>query len=207
MVQLPLPSAVPVPIRMEPPRNTCTVLLASAVPVKVGVVTLVMLSVLELPLSLAAVRSGAEGAAGALVSIVMLRAPEAPDTLPAASVALAVILCVPVVRAVLRVIPAALAYAAAVPLPTWTPSLKSVTVLPVSAVPVKAGVVLLVMLSVLELPVSVAAVISGVAGAAAVVSMVMLRPPEAADTFPAASVALAVMLYVPSASALLVMLQ
>src|SRR5439155_5587247 len=99
MLQFPLPSAVSVPIRVPPPRNICTVLLASAVPVKVGVVTLVMLSVLDVPLSLAAVMSGAEGAAGALVSIVMLRAPEAPDTLPAVSVAVAVMLCVPAVRA------------------------------------------------------------------------------------------------------------
>ena len=41
-----------------------TVLPASAVPVKVGLVTLVMLSVLDTPLSEAATRSGAAGAAG-----------------------------------------------------------------------------------------------------------------------------------------------
>src|SRR5438132_1247516 len=97
-LQLPVPSAVPVPISVLPPTNSCTVLLASAVPVKLGVVSLVMLSVFEVPLSLAAVRSGAEGAAGAVVSIVMLKALDAVDTLPAASVAVAVMLCVPAVK-------------------------------------------------------------------------------------------------------------
>src|SRR5438067_1451058 len=41
-----------------------------AVPVKVGVLSLVMLSVLEEPESLVAFRSGVEGAAGGVVSIV-----------------------------------------------------------------------------------------------------------------------------------------
>jgi len=81
------------------PSKIVTVLPASAVPVKVGVVTLVILSVLDEPLSLAAVISGVEGAAGAVVSIVMLNAPEATETFPAASVALAVMLCVPDERA------------------------------------------------------------------------------------------------------------
>ena len=47
---------------------------ASAVPVKVGVVTLVMLSVLEAPESEAAIRSGVDGLAGALNHL--LEAPE-----------------------------------------------------------------------------------------------------------------------------------
>src|SRR5688500_12672222 len=82
ITQLPLASAAPVPIKMVPPRKSCTALLASAVPEKVGVVTLVTLSVLEMPLSLAAAMSGVGGAAGAAVSIVMLRAPETAETLP-----------------------------------------------------------------------------------------------------------------------------
>ena len=45
-----------------------TVLPASAVPVNVGVVTVVILSVLDAPVSLAAVNWGVEGAAGAVVS-------------------------------------------------------------------------------------------------------------------------------------------
>jgi len=44
------------------------VLPASAVPVKVGVVSAVRLSVLEKPRSLAEARSGVEGAGGASVS-------------------------------------------------------------------------------------------------------------------------------------------
>ncbi len=66
---MPLPSAVVVP-SLTPSMKTSTVLLASAVPVSVGVVSLVMLSVLEEPVSLPAARSGVPGAAGAVVSIV-----------------------------------------------------------------------------------------------------------------------------------------
>jgi hypothetical protein len=104
LLQLPLPSAVVVPRDVLPPLNSSTVLLASAVPVKVGVLMFVMLSVFEDPESLAAVRSGVDGAAGPLVSIVTLRADESGETFPAASVAVAVILCVPEDRA-LTVIP------------------------------------------------------------------------------------------------------
>ena len=103
-VHAPAPSAVVVPRLVEPPRNNSTVLFASAVPVKVGVLTLVILSVLDDPVSLAAVRSGVEGAAGAVLSMVMLNAPEATETFPAASVALALMLCVPDER-VLTVMP------------------------------------------------------------------------------------------------------
>jgi hypothetical protein len=84
-------AAVPLPTCVFPSKIV-TVLPASAVPVNVGVVLLVILSVLDDPLSLAAVRSGVEGAAGAVVSIVMVNALEATETFPAASVALAVIL-------------------------------------------------------------------------------------------------------------------
>ncbi len=76
---------------LTPSTKTSTVLLASAVPVSVGVVSLVTLSVLELPVSLPASRSGVDGALTA-VSMVMDRPEEATDWLPAASVALAVTL-------------------------------------------------------------------------------------------------------------------
>jgi hypothetical protein len=69
------------------------------VPVKVGAVTLVILSVLDGPESDAVARSGADGAAGAVVSIVTDRPVEATPALPAASVAWAVMLCVPVASA------------------------------------------------------------------------------------------------------------
>ena len=88
--QSPLPSAVVVPIE-EPSEKSSTVLLASAVPVKVGVVSSVILSVLELPESEAAARSGVDGADGAAVSMVIVKELEALEVLPAASVAVAVI--------------------------------------------------------------------------------------------------------------------
>ena len=87
---MPLPSAVVVPSE-DAPSNTSTVLLASAVPVNVGVVSSVMLSVLESPESLPASRSGVDGAAGAVVSMVIFKVPELMLVLPAASVAFAVI--------------------------------------------------------------------------------------------------------------------
>jgi hypothetical protein len=49
----------------------------------------------ELPESLEASRLGVDGAAGALVSIVTLRALDSEDVLPAVSVAAAVTECVP----------------------------------------------------------------------------------------------------------------
>jgi hypothetical protein len=64
---------------------------AAAVPVNSGVVTSVILSVWEAPLSEAAARSGALGAAGAVVSIVTDRTALAGPVLPAGSMAFAVI--------------------------------------------------------------------------------------------------------------------
>ena len=57
----------------EPPKERFDRVIVdkSTVPVKTGVVTLVMLSVFEVPLSLAASRKGIEGAAGAIESSVM----------------------------------------------------------------------------------------------------------------------------------------
>ena len=68
--QAPAPSAFTDPIAVTP-SNRVTVLFASAVPVKVGVVTLVMLSELLPPLSEPAERSGMLGGA-ATVSIVTI---------------------------------------------------------------------------------------------------------------------------------------
>ena len=65
--QSPLPSAVVVPKEVMPEKSS-TVLSASAVPVRVGVVSVVILSVLELPVSEAASRSGVDGADGAIQS-------------------------------------------------------------------------------------------------------------------------------------------
>ena len=203
MLQLP-PVATALPIYVVP-SNSVTVLPASAVPVKVGVVTLVMPSVLDDPVSDAAVRAGVEGATGAELSIVSEVAVEATPTLPAASVAFAVMLCVPLPSAelvMLQLPPVATA------LPINVVPSNSVTVLPASAVPVKVGVVTLVMPSMLDDPVSEAALRAGVDGATgAEVSIVTDVTAEATPTLPAASVAFAVMLCAPLPSAELVMLQ
>ena len=130
---------------------------------------------------------------------------DAALTLPATSVALAVMLWVPFARveAVMVHVPAV-----ATPVPTAVVPSNRVTVLPVSAVPVKVGVVTLVMLSVLDTPLSDAATRSGADGAAgATVSMVTDKAADAALTLPATSVALAVMLWVPFARVEAVMVQ
>ena len=88
--QSPDPSAVAVPTAPSISELSVTVASASAVPLSVGVVSLVMLSVSELPESLAVSRSGAEGAVGAVVSTVIVSATEAALVLPAVSVAVAV---------------------------------------------------------------------------------------------------------------------
>ena len=71
MLHAPEPFAVVVPKLTGPSRKTSTVALASTLllaPANVGVVSLVMLSVAEQPSSV--VRSGVEGAEGAVLSIV-----------------------------------------------------------------------------------------------------------------------------------------
>ncbi len=80
-LQAPVALAVTVPSGAAPSKSS-TRLLASAVPLKVGVVSLVMLSVLELPVSLSGSRSGVDSVA--TVSIVTPRTAEAALTLPAA---------------------------------------------------------------------------------------------------------------------------
>ncbi|MNV81507.1 hypothetical protein D3C71_1751750 [compost metagenome] len=71
MDQLPAPSAVVLPSTVVPSVSyRVTSAFSPAVPEKVGVVALVMLSVLEAPVSLAASRSGGDEAAGATVSMV-----------------------------------------------------------------------------------------------------------------------------------------
>ena len=88
--QLPDPSAVAEPTAPSTSDVNVTVAPASAVPASVGVVSLVMLSVEELPVSLAASRSATPGAAGFAVSMVTARTAEAALELPAASTAAAV---------------------------------------------------------------------------------------------------------------------
>ena len=150
IVQFP-PVATPVPITVVP-SNTVTMLPASAVPVKVGLATSVMLSVLDTPVSDAAIRSGADGIAGAIVSMVIDKAPDAALTLPVTSAILVVMAWVPAARvaAVMVHVPAV-----ATPVPISLAPSYSVTVSPISAMPVKVGFVTFVILSVLEIPLSV----------------------------------------------------
>ena len=117
----------------------------------------------------AAVRSGADGAAGTAVSMVTDKAADAALRLPAASVALAVMLWTPSasVEAVMVHCPARVA----MPVPITVVPSNRVTVLPASAVPVKVGVVTLVMLSVLDAPLSEAATRSGIGRGGATVGV------------------------------------
>ena len=129
-------------------------------PLKTGVVTSVMSSVFELPVSLAGSKSGMEGTTGATLSIVTDKLPDV-DVLPATSVDLALKLCTPLVRLLAGMIQLP-------PVTTADPSelvpSKSVTVVPFSPVPVSVGEVTLVILSLLETPLSLAAVSCGIDG-------------------------------------------
>ena len=126
--------------------------------------------------------------------MVTASAADATLTLPATSVALVVMLRMPLARAeVVTLHDPSVSDATAVP--TLVAPLKIVIVLPCSAVPVKVGVLLLVMLSVLDTPVSDAAVISGTDGAGGTaVSMVTAKAADGALRLPDLSVAVAVML-------------
>ncbi len=144
--QFPLPSAVVVPKVPSTEEITATVELASAVPLNVGVLSLVILSVLDKPESEPAARSGVDGAAGAEVSIVIESPEEAELVFPAASVAVAVIVWVPDViePEVNNQFP--LPSAVVVPNVPSTEEI-TVTVELASAVPVNVGVLSYVILS------------------------------------------------------------
>src|SRR6266704_2972831 len=75
-----------------------TVLPVSAVPVKVGVASLVTLSMLEEPRSVAAVRSGVDGVAGAMVSFVKAAGADIKPQLVAPSLPCTRIVCEPWLR-------------------------------------------------------------------------------------------------------------
>ena len=165
-------------------------------PVKTGVVIFVTLSLLDEPLSLAAARSGTE-TAGPLVSMVTTSAVDVA-WFPAKSVARAAILWVPL-ASTLEVIDQ-LPLASAVALPSTVLPSSSCTRAPASAVPLKTGVVMLVMLSVLELPLSLESVKSGAETAGVVVSIVTTTAAKA-DWFPAKSVACAAITWTPSLKA------
>src|SRR5688572_21552990 len=87
---------------------------------RVGVLSLVMLSVWLVPVSLAASRSAGEGAPGAAVSITTLRASDCGLTSPVAETTAAVIWRVPSARG--EVVTLQLPSDPTGPLPTSTPS-------------------------------------------------------------------------------------
>ena len=89
--QFPDPSAVPVPIDVLPALKISMFVLASDVPVNVGVSSFVRLSEADDPRSLPLSRSGVDGADGGAVSIVTDSADEAELAFPATSYAFAVI--------------------------------------------------------------------------------------------------------------------
>ena len=150
-----------------------TVAPASAVPVMVGVVSVV------------GARASNTGAPGAVRSITRGVAAEAGEALPAASTATAVRLAVPSGRAAgvrlkLPSVPATVE-------PIWVVPFETMTVAPGSAVPVITGVVSLVG--------ATKAVMLGAFGAT--LSMVRATAAEGAETLPARSCAVTVMLLVP----------
>ncbi len=198
VVTLP-PEHVPVAMDVDPARYNVTVLLPAQETVKSGVVSFVTSSVLEEPLSDAASRSGAPGAAGAVVSTVTESVPDSAETLPATSVWVAVmgwLASLSVDEVGFTVPPAHVA------MPTEPPLARSVTVAPLSQENVKLGVVSLVRSSVADVPESDAASRSGVPGAAgAVVSMVTVKPLDAAETAATPFVCFAVTVWSPSACA------
>ena len=158
-------------------------------------VSLVKLSVFDVPVSEEGARSGVDGAEGTEESMVNVRAPDAADSFPAASVAFAVMARLPFESALLELtVKLQFPLLSAVVEPKELLPAKSSTVLLASAAPVKVGVVSLVKLSLFDVPKSELEARSGTDGAAgAAVSMLIVRAEDAFETFPAASVALAVM--------------
>ena len=138
----PLPFAVPVPATAVPSYSVTT-LLASAVPVTVGVTILVMRSLALDPLSDPAARASPVGAT-IVLSMVTVNVVDEVAVLLAVVTATAVRECVPSLS-VLEI--AHVPFDDAVPLASTVPPSYRVTTLPASAAPVKVGVVTLVMSS------------------------------------------------------------
>ncbi len=166
-------------------------------PVMVGVVSVVMLSVLLVPVSLPAAKSAAGGAGGVVSMVTGTMA--GALTLPAGSVAVTLTFVVPSGNAWMGV-------TLQLPLPATTAVSTSpvgnvtVMVSPAVPVPLISGVVSRVMLSVLLVPVSLAAATSA-AGAAGPVASMTNATVVAALVLPAGSVAVTLTLAAPSAKA------
>ena len=120
----------------------------SLVPVNVGVVSLVIPSLDEDPVSLAAASTGAEGAAGARMSIVTVSVEDAEERFPAVSSARTVIAYTPSASALEVTVVVAL-------LPISTPAAYSLMLAaPKGMSLVNVGVVSLVISSVIDRPLS-----------------------------------------------------
>src|SRR5436190_24108896 len=132
--------------------------------------------------------AGVPGSPGAVVSIVSRKAADAPLEFPATSMATTCTRWPPSESAdeVMLQVPLPLA----VELPRRVAPWSSVTPAPGSVVPVKVGLVTLVIPSELLDPLSLAARSSGAAGSAMTVSIVTDVFPDDALVFPAVSVAL-----------------
>ena len=164
---------------------------------KVGVVSFVMLSVTDEPVSLEAARSGVAGATGAEVSTVM-ESGDDDEVFPDRSDNVDVMLHVPserVGRSHEEADPTVNEHVLVV-LPSVAEIVMVSSVDPPLAVIV--GVVSLVRLSVLDVPESLAADRSGVPAVPAVVSMVNDREGLAVDVLPAGSVSVDVTVHAPS---------
>ena len=191
---LPCASAVVVPSIIFPPvSNKLMMARASVVPLKSSTFNLVLPSLLETPVSLAAASVGAAGLAGDVLSIVTSILAEVLLTLPAVSLVLAVRVCVPSLS--MELVIDQLPEPSAVVVPsTVLPSVSYSTMLAfASEVPVKIGVVDLVMSSLLLVPLSLPGDKSGALGVlGASGSIVISRSLEAALALPAKSATLAV---------------
>ena len=150
----PLPLAVAV-ANTVPARRSVRLALASVVPCNVTVVLVVRLSP-AVPVSEPG-SSVSVGVVGGVVSMTTLSAADDVLTLPARSVAVAVMLCVPAASAVAGVMLKAPVVTSTWPILPVTRELNNWTRALASAVPAIVGVVSLVMLSVLLEPESLAA--------------------------------------------------
>src|ERR671917_288304 len=167
-LQVPSGATVVVPTTV-PSMVTSTVAPGSPVPVIVGV---------ESAVTSPSAGDGTTGGSGAVVSTVKVTGSDAGETLPAASVCVAVTVCEPSPRAsgtTSDQVPSG----ATVVVPTVTPSTVTSTVAPGSPVPVIVGVESLIV------DPSAGRVMTGAAGAA--VSTVKITGLDAGETFPAGS--------------------
>ena len=181
-----------------------TVAPASAVPLRVGLASLVswpLVRVVTAPTS--STTETSTGTAGGWVSTVRLKVLDGSLTLPAASVANAVKLCVALVSGVVRAIDQ-LPLASAVAVPSRISPSNTCTRAFASLVPVSTGRVSSVRCPLGSAPVmlptsSWARAITGASGLT--VSTITVNPAEASLRLPAASVALAVKVWLPLPSA------